>query len=143
MLHNKVFFAWSTNDSCEVDRSIIENALNVDPSIKTRKQKLCKMSNNKAEGAKAKVKRLLSARVIREVVYPEWLANIVMVEKSNSKWRMCIDFTDINKACQKDEFPLPRIDSIGHSFLFLKDIKKATQVIKLIASLFNQLFFED
>jgi hypothetical protein len=143
LLHNKVFFAWSTNDSCEVDRSIIENALNVDPSIKTRKQKLCKMSNNKAEGAKAKVKRLLSARVIREVVYPEWLANIVMVEKSNSKWRMCIDFTDINKACQKDEFPLPRIDSIGHSFLFLKDIKKATQVIKLIASLFNQLFFED
>jgi hypothetical protein len=143
LLHNKVFFAWSTNDSCEVDRSIIENALNVDPSIKTRKQKLCKMSNNKAEGAKAKVKRLLSARVIREVVYPEWLANIVMVEKSNSKWRMCIDFTDTNKACQKDEFPLPRIDSIGHSFLFLKDIKKATQVIKLIASLFNQLFFED
>jgi hypothetical protein len=137
LLHNKVFFAWSTNDSCEVDRSIIENALNVDPSIKTIKQKLCKMSNDKAEGAKAKVKRLLSARVIREVAYPEWLANIVMVEKSNSKWRMCIDFTDTNKACQKDEFPLPRIDSIGHTFLFPKDIKKATQVIKLIASLFN------
>jgi hypothetical protein len=137
LLHNKVFFAWSTNYSCEVDRSIIENALNVDPSIKTIKQKLCKMSNDKAEGAKAKVKRLLSARVIREVAYPEWLANIVMVEKSNSKWRMCIDFTDTNKACQKDEFPLPRIDSIGHSFLFPKDIKKATQVIKLIASLFN------
>jgi hypothetical protein len=58
------------------------------------------------------VKRLLSAGVIREVTYPEWLANTVMVKKANGKWRMCIDFTDLNKACPKDEFPLPRIDSL-------------------------------
>ena len=44
--------------------------------------------------------------------YPEWLANTVMVKKANGKWRMCIDFTDLNKACPKDEFPLPRIDSL-------------------------------
>jgi hypothetical protein len=49
---------------------------------------------------------------IREVKYLEWLANTVMVKKANGKWRMCIDFTDLNKACQKDEFPLPRIDSL-------------------------------
>jgi hypothetical protein len=55
---------------------------------------------------------LLSAGVIREVAYPEWLANTVMVKKSNGKWRMCIDFTDLNKACPKDEFSLPRIDSL-------------------------------
>jgi hypothetical protein len=54
------------------------------------------------------VKRLLSAGVIREVTYPEWLANTVMVKKANGKWRMCIDFTDFNKACPKDESPLPR-----------------------------------
>jgi hypothetical protein len=58
------------------------------------------------------VKRLLSAGIIREVTYPEWLANTVMVKKANGKWRMCIDFTDLNKACSKDEFPLPRIDSL-------------------------------
>jgi hypothetical protein len=58
------------------------------------------------------VKRLLSACVIREVTYPEWLANTVMVKKANGKWRMCIDFTYLNKACPKDEFPLPRIDSL-------------------------------
>jgi hypothetical protein len=58
------------------------------------------------------VKILLSAGVIREVKYPEWLANTVMVKKANGKWRMCIDFTDLNKACPKDEFPLPRIDSL-------------------------------
>jgi hypothetical protein len=62
------------------------------------------MSEDKTEGAKAEVKRLLSAGVIREVVYPEWLANTVMVKKSYGNWRMCIDFTDLNKACQKDEF---------------------------------------
>jgi hypothetical protein len=46
------------------------------------------------------------------VTYPEWLANTVMVKKGNKKWRMCIDFTDLNKACPKDEFPLPIIDSL-------------------------------
>jgi hypothetical protein len=70
------------------------------------------MSDDKVEGARNEVKRLLSASVIREVTYPEWLANTVMVKKANGKWRMCIDFTNLNKACPKDEFPLPRIDSI-------------------------------
>jgi hypothetical protein len=58
------------------------------------------------------VKRLLSAGVIREVTYPEWLANTIMVKTANGKWRMCIYFTDLNKACPKDEFPQPRIDSL-------------------------------
>jgi hypothetical protein len=70
------------------------------------------MSEDKAEGARNEVKRLLSDGVIRQVKYPEWLANIVMVKKANGKWRMCIDFTDLNKACPKDEFPLPRIYSL-------------------------------
>jgi hypothetical protein len=70
------------------------------------------MSDDKAEGARNEVKRLHSAGVIREVTYPEWLTNTVMVKKANGKWRMCIDFTDLNKACPKDEFPLPRIDSL-------------------------------
>jgi hypothetical protein len=59
------------------------------------------MSDDKAEGAWNKVKRLLSAGVITEVTYPEWLANTVMVKKANGKWRMCIDFTDLNKASQR------------------------------------------
>jgi hypothetical protein len=70
------------------------------------------MFEDKAECARNEVKRLLSAGVIREVTYLEWLANTVMVKKANGKWRMCIDFTDLNKACLKDEFPLPRIDSL-------------------------------
>jgi hypothetical protein len=63
------------------------------------------MSEDKPEGAINEVKRLLGAGVIREITYPEWLAHTVMVKKANGKWRMCTDFTDLNKACLKDEFP--------------------------------------
>ena len=59
--------------------------------------------------------KLLKAGFIREVNHPEWLANPVMVRKSNGKWRMCVDFTDLNKACPKDDFPLPRIDQLVDS----------------------------
>ena len=52
----------------------------------------------------------MDASFIREVYYPEWLANIVMVKKENGKWRMCVDFTELNKSYPKDSYPLPRID---------------------------------
>ena len=69
------------------------------------------MSEDRILAAKAKVQRLLDANVIREVKYSEWLANVVLVPKKNGKMRMCIDFTNLNKACKKDPFPLPRIDT--------------------------------
>ena len=55
---------------------------------------------------------MLKADFIREVYYSKCLANIVMVKKANEKWRMCVDFTDLNKACPKDSYPLPRIDTL-------------------------------
>ena len=73
------------------------------------------MSEDKIAAINAEVQRLLDARVIREVSYPTWLANVVMVKKKNGKWRMCIDFTDLNKACPKDDFPLSRIDKVVDS----------------------------
>jgi hypothetical protein len=112
LFNNKDGFAWTANDLCGVNIDVIEHSLNVDPSFRPRKQRLRKMSEDKAKGARNEVKRLLSVGVIREVTYPEWLANTVMVKKANGKWRMCIDFTDLNNACPKDEFPLPRIDSL-------------------------------
>jgi hypothetical protein len=112
LFNNKDVFAWTANDLCGVNRDIIEHSLNVDPSFRPRKQRLQKMSDDRVEGARNEVKRLLSVGIIREVTYPERLANTVMVKKANRKWRMCIDFTDLNKACPKDEFPLPRIDSL-------------------------------
>ena len=53
------------------------------------------------------VRKLQEASFIRDVYYPDWLVNVVMVKKTNEKWRMCIDFTDLNKACPKDSYPLP------------------------------------
>ena len=58
------------------------------------------------------VEKLLTVDFIREVYYLEWLTNDVMVKKSNGKWRLCVDFTDLKNACPKDSFPLPRIDQL-------------------------------
>jgi len=52
---------------------------------------------------------------IKEIQYPEWLANVVLVKKANGKWRMCVDFTDLNKACLKDSYPLPSIVALVDS----------------------------
>ena len=56
------------------------------------------------------VSKLLAAGFICEVYYLDWLANVVLVKMANEKWRICMDFTDLNKAYPKDNFPLPRID---------------------------------
>jgi hypothetical protein len=61
------------------------------------------------------VEKLLKDKFIEEVYYPNWLANIVLVKKSNGKRRMCVNFTDLNKACLKDSFLLPLIDSLVDS----------------------------
>ena len=82
------------------------------------------------------VNKLLSASFICEVYYPEWLANVVLVKKANGKWRMCVDFTDLNKAFPKDSFPLSRIDQLmdstaGHKLLTLMDAFSRYNQIKM------------
>nr|AAO19368.1 putative polyprotein [Oryza sativa Japonica Group] len=108
-------FAWGPDEVGGVSADLIMHHLAVKPDAKPRKQKLHKMSANRQEAAKAEVKKLLKAGVIQEIDHPEWLANPVLVRKSNGKWRMCVDFTDLNKACPKDDFPLPRIDQLVDS----------------------------
>lgn len=56
--------------------------------------------------------KLLQADFIREAKYPEWIANVVMVTKANGKWHMCVDYADLNRACPKDSFSLPKIDNL-------------------------------
>jgi hypothetical protein len=98
---NKDVFAWSAKDLQGVDRDIIEHALETDERISPKKQKLRKMSEEKVKAVESKVQRLQDAKVIREVKYPVWLANTVPVKKKNGKWRMCVDFTDLNKHARK------------------------------------------
>lgn len=73
------------------------------------------MSVERAQAAREEVKKLLEAGVIREVQFSKWLSNPVLIKKANGKWRMCIDFTALNKACPRDPFPLPHIDQLVNS----------------------------
>jgi hypothetical protein len=84
---NKDVFAWSAKDLQGVDRDIIEHALETDERIPPKKQKLRKMSEEKVKAVEAEVQRLQDAKVIREVKYPVWLSNTVLVKKKNGKWR--------------------------------------------------------
>lgn len=68
------------------------------------------MSGDRRRAAAVEVQKFLDAGIIREVQYPIWVANLVMVLKKNGMMRMCIDFTELNKACPKDPYPFPRID---------------------------------
>jgi hypothetical protein len=109
---NKDVFAWSAHDLVGVSRTIIEHSLGIVPSVRPRKQRLRKMSDENTEATKVEVHRLLEANFIDPIAYPTWLVNVVMVQKKSGKWCMCIHFTSLNKACPKDNFPLPRIDKI-------------------------------
>jgi hypothetical protein len=111
---NKDVFAWSAKDLQGVNRDIIEHTLETDEKIILKKQKLRKMSEEKVKAVEAEVQRLHDAKVTREVLYPIWLANTVPVKKKNRKWRMCVEFTDLNKACKQDDFPLERVFSGYH-----------------------------
>ena len=73
------------------------------------------MSRDRAQATAEEVRKLLEAAHIREIQYPTWLANVVMVKNSNGKWRMCVDFTDLNNARPKDSYPLPNIDALVDS----------------------------
>ena len=109
-----------------IDPAVITHGLNVNPSFKPIKEKRRSFALEIQKSINEEVGKLLQAGAIREVEYPEWLVNVVLVKKANSKWRLCIDFPDINKACPKDSFPLPRIDLIveattGHELLSFID----------------------
>ena len=74
--------------------------------------------------------------MIREVMYPKWLANVVVEPKKNGKWRVCVDYTDLNKACPKDSFPLPHIDEMvdataGHEMMSFMDASSGFHQIKM------------
>ena len=109
---NKDVFAWKQADIGGIDPTVITHRMNVSPSFKPIKQKRRSFAPERQKAINEEVNKLLQTGAIREIEYPEWLANVVLVKKENGKWRLYIDFTDINKACPKDSFPLPRIDLI-------------------------------
>ena len=75
----------------------------MDPSYPPKKQKPRKSAKPHAAAVKEEVEKLKWAGAINEVFFPDWLANIVVVKKKNKKWRLCVDFTDLNKACPNED----------------------------------------
>ena len=98
-----------------IPTDIIQHRLNVDLKKKLVQQRKRVFAPERNKAVMDEVNKLLAANFIREDYYPECLANIVMVKKENGKWRMYVDFTDLNQACPKDSFPLPRIDQLVDS----------------------------
>ena len=123
---NSDCFTWSHADMPRIDPEIIMHKVQVDPLYQPVRQKRRKFAPERDAIINDEVKSLLGVGFIREVQYPEWLANVVVVKKKNGKWRVCIDFTDLNKSCPKDPFPLPHIDKLvdataGHQLMSFMD----------------------
>ena len=100
-------FAWNAYESPGVDPSFICHHLNVNPSIIPKKQPPWCSFKDHSDTVKDEVMKLKQVGAIKEVFYPELLANTVVVKKKNKKWQVCVDFTDLNKACPKGPFPMP------------------------------------
>lgn len=112
-------FAWDASDIPGISPELACHRLNVNPEATPRKQPPRRSSDAHTEAVKEEVNRLKQAGAIKEIFYPDWLANTVVVQKKSEKWRVCVDFTDLNRACPKDPFPIPKIDqlvdaTVGH-----------------------------
>ena len=98
-----------------IPREVTEHALKIRPGSKPVKQRQCRFNEGKHRAISEEITKLLVAGFIREVYHLEWLANPVLVQKKRGKWRMCVNYMGLNKACPKDLFPLPCIDQIVDS----------------------------
>ena len=119
-------FAWDAYDAPGIDPNFICHHLNVNLLATPKKQSPQQPSKEHADAIKDKERNLKQAETIKEVFYLEWLANTVVVKKKSEKWRVCVDFTNLNKACPKDPSPLPRIDqlvdaTVGHPWMSFLD----------------------
>ncbi|XP_027173140.1 uncharacterized protein LOC113772850 [Coffea eugenioides] len=108
-------FAWAADEVEGVPHHLIIHELNVDPQARPVKQKRRHLGPERSQAVGEEVDKLLPAKIIREFQYPTWLSNPVMVKKDTGAWRMCVDFTDLNKACPKDCYPLPKVDTLVDS----------------------------
>jgi hypothetical protein len=102
-------------DGPGIPREVTEHSLDILPHSRAMQQRLRRFDEERHQAIGVELRKLLEAGFIKEVFHPTWLANPVLVKKKNGKWRMCVDYTSLNKACPKVPFPLPRIDQIVDS----------------------------
>jgi hypothetical protein len=94
---NADIFAWSPSDMPGIPREVAERSLDILPQSRAVQQRLCRFNEERRRAIGAELRKLLEAGFIKEVFHPTWLANPVLVKKKNGKWRMCVDYTSLNK----------------------------------------------
>ncbi|GJW63006.1 reverse transcriptase domain-containing protein [Tanacetum coccineum] len=119
-----------------VPRHIAEHRLNVREGCFPVRQKKRGQASERNKEICEEVEKLVNAGIMKEVHYHNWLSNPIMVKKHDNSWRMCVDFKDLNKACPKDGYPLPKIDSkveslCGYPFKCFLDAYKGYHQIKM------------
>ena len=110
LMRNVDVFAWSPYEVLGVDPKFIVHKLNVDLLYPSKKQKLRRSAKEHVDTIEQEVKRLKEVGAIKEIFFLEWRANTVVVKKTNGKWKVYFDFNNLNRACPKDPFPMPKID---------------------------------
>jgi hypothetical protein len=114
---NSDVFTWKPSDLLGIPREATEHALRIKPGSKPVQQRLRRFDKEKHRAIVEEIAKLLVAGFIKEVYHLKWLANPFLVKKKSGKWRMCVDYTSLNKACPKDPFPIPHIDQVVNSTL--------------------------
>uniref|UniRef100_A0A2N9G531 Uncharacterized protein n=1 Tax=Fagus sylvatica TaxID=28930 RepID=A0A2N9G531_FAGSY len=127
LLHEyKDVFAWDYHEMPGIDPGLVAHSLNVEPGTRPVVQPMRTFHTEVEAQITQKVKKLLAAGFIKPIQHPRWLSNIVPVKKKNGQIRCCVDFRNLNKACPKDEFPLPNMDLLidsaaGHAMFSFMD----------------------
>jgi hypothetical protein len=139
LLEFRDVFTWSVYEAPGVSPNLACHFLAIPPDSKLVQQRRRKLAPERSEIIMEEVRRLLAAEAIQPILYPTWLSNTVVVKKKNGKWRVCVDFTDLNKVCPKDHFPLPRIDQLvdsasGHEQMSFLDAFQGYHQIPMVLS---------
>jgi hypothetical protein len=98
---NADIFMWSPSDMPDIPREVAEHSLDILSYSRAMQQRLRRFDEERRRAIGVDPRKLLEAGFIKEVFHPTWLANPVLVKKKNGKWRMCVDYIALNKACPK------------------------------------------
>jgi len=146
LTNNTDLFAWSAADLPGVDPLVASHKLSIYKEARYVSQKKRKLGEERRLAAKVEADKLLNVGFIEEAQYTTWLSNVVLVNKANGKWRMCVDYTDINKACPRDAYTLPNIDRLvdgaaGNKVLSFLDAYSGYNQIPMAVSDMHKIAF--
>ena len=130
-------FAWNAYEAPGVDPNFICHHLNANSVVLPRKQPPWCSSKELSNAVKEEMNKFKQVGAIKEVFYPEWLANTMVVKKKNGKLRVCVDFINLNKTCLKYPFPMPRTNqlvdaTVGHPWMSFLDVFQGYHQISLV-----------